>query len=76
MPNGCRELSLSRVGQVLLAGLAELDKPVVTAMNCTDNRLAREAKGNGARIIRQTSVGLHVRWSLVTCVTGTPAWLV
>ena len=43
MPNGCRELSLNRVGRALLAGLAELDKPVVTAVNCTDNRLAREA---------------------------------
>lgn len=43
MPNGYRELSLSRVGRVLLAGLAELDKPVVTAVNYTDNRLVREA---------------------------------
>ena len=43
MPNGCRELSLNRVGRALLAGLAKLDKLVVTAVNCTDNKLAREA---------------------------------
>ncbi len=32
MPNGCRELSFSRIGRALLAGLAELEKRVDTAV--------------------------------------------
>lgn len=32
MPNGCRELSLSRVVRALLAGLAEVDQRVVNVI--------------------------------------------
>ena len=48
MPNGCWELSFSRIERVLLAGLAELEKRVVTTSDMrTDNGLAREAGAEG-----------------------------